>query len=314
MRNCLPIALALVALALVALAGGRNWIGPGAIWSGLRDPDDFVIRTLRLPRVLIAVGVGAALGLAGALMQGLTRNPLATPDVIGLVQGAGLGYALALATGAALLPGAAGGAAAAMLAVALLSRGQGALAVVLYGIGVGATAMAATTVLLVRAPDAAAAQAMIWLSGSLARADLATATALWSVLGAALAAVALAAHRLSTLWLGDEVMAALGIDPRRMRWLVLALVTALTAAGTLAAGPIGFLAFTAAPLARAVTGAEPPSLLPAALMGACLLTAADLAARLIAPVAVFPTGLVVSLIGAPYLVFFLWRDRRAVSP
>jgi iron complex transport system permease protein len=95
-----------------------------------------------------------------------------------------------------------------------------------------------------------------------------------------------------------------------MRVLVLGLVTALTAASTLAVGPIGYVAFVAAPLARAISGAEAPAVWPAALTGACLLVAADLMARLITPFAVFPTGLVMGVIGAPYLIFFLWRDRQ----
>jgi ABC-type Fe3+-siderophore transport system permease subunit len=308
MRRAAALPVLLTVLVWLALAGGRNWLGPVALVQGLLDRQDFLMYGLRLPRVLIAVGAGMSLGMAGALMQGLTRNPLATPDIIGLTQGAGLGFAIALLSGLPLVAGAACGAALAMLAVALLARGRGVLAFVLFGIGVGATSAAATTVLLIFAPEAKAVRAMIWLSGSLSKADFATAGWLWLVLLASGGLVAIRAHRLGLLWLGDDVMVALGIDLLRMRFLVL--VTALTAASTLAVGPIGFVAFVAAPLARAVTGAEAPAIWPAALTGACLLVAADLMARLVASVAVFPTGLIMGLIGAPYLIFFLWRDRQ----
>jgi iron complex transport system permease protein len=310
MRAVLILSLALLGLAYVALAGGREWLSPGQVWAGLWNGDDFLVHALRLPRVLLAVGAGMALGLAGALMQGLTRNTLATPDVIGLVQGASLGHVLLLVAGGPPLWGAVTGAALALALVSLLARGQGALAFVLYGIGVGATAAAATTVVLQRAPDAQVAQAMLWLSGSLSRADLATAAMLWAALGLGLLAVIGFGRALSTLWLGDELMMALGVSPARLNLLVLVLVAALTGAAVLAVGPLGFLAFTAAPLARALTGAEPPTLLPAALMGACLLVLADLGARLLAPWVSLPTGLLMALIGAPYLIFFLMQDRR----
>lgn len=305
--------IALTILVFAALSGGRDWLSPIEVWRGLWSSDDFVIHTLRLPRTLIAVGAGMALGLAGALMQGLTRNALATPDVVGLVQTAGLGHILALSFHLPPFVGEATGALIALIAVSVFSRGQGAVAFVLYGIGIGATASAATTVLLLRAPDAQVSAMMLWLSGSLARSDLVTVGWVFAGLAVAFLCLGWRAHMLGTLWLGDTVMAGLGVDLRHMRWLVLGLVAALTAAATLAVGPIGFLAFTAAPLARALTGAAPPGLMPAALMGACLLTGADLAARLLAPFVVLPTGLVMTLIGAPYLVYFLWRDRKRIT-
>jgi iron complex transport system permease protein len=313
MKPVITLLLALVCLVLLALSGGRDWLSPAEVWRGLWDTDDFVIQVLRLPRTALAVAAGLALGLAGALMQGLTRNPLATPDVIGLVQGASLGHIVALGLGASVFLGETVGAAIALFAVITLARNQGPIAFVLYGIGVGATASAATTVILLRAPDATISQMMLWLSGSLARADLATASMLLGGVTCAMFVVLWRARELRTLWLGDDVMMGLGVNLTVLRFTVLGLVTLLTAGATLAVGPIGFLAFTAAPLARAVTGAEPPALFPAALMGACLLTAADLAARLIAPLVTLPTGLIMTLIGAPYLIFFLWSEKRKTT-
>jgi iron complex transport system permease protein len=313
MKPVITLLLALVCLVFLALSGGRDWLSPAEVWRGLWDTDDFVIQVLRLPRTALAVAAGLALGLAGALMQGLTRNPLATPDVIGLVQGASLGHIVALGLGASVFLGETVGAAVALFAVITLARQQGPIAFVLYGIGVGATASAATTVILLRAPDATTSQMMLWLSGSLARADLATASMLIGGVGCAMFVVLWRARDLRTLWLGDDVMTGLGVNLTVLRFTVLGLVTLLTAGATLAVGPIGFLAFTAAPLARAVTGAEPPALFPAALMGACLLTAADLVARLIAPLVTLPTGLIMTLIGAPYLIFFLWSEKRKTA-
>ena len=313
MKPVITLSLALVCLVFLALSGGRDWLSPTEVWRGLWDTDDFVIQVLRLPRTALAVAAGLALGLAGALMQGLTRNPLATPDVIGLVQGASLGHIVALVLGASVFLGETVGAAIALFAVITLARQQGPIAFVLYGIGVGATASAATTVILLRAPDATISQMMLWLSGSLARADLATASMLLGGVGCAMFVVLWRGRDLRTLWLGDDVMTGLGVNLTLLRFTVLGLVTLLTAGATLAVGPIGFLAFTAAPLARAITGAEPPALFPAALMGACLLTAADLAARLIAPLVTLPTGLIMTLIGAPYLIFFLWSEKRKTA-
>ncbi|MEM5521042.1 iron ABC transporter permease [Sulfitobacter sp. AS59] len=313
MKPVITLLLALAWLVFLALSGGRDWLSPAEVWRGLWDADDFIIQVLRLPRTALAVAAGLALGLAGALMQGLTRNPLATPDVIGLVQGASLGHIVALGLGASVFLGETVGTALALFAVITLARQQGPIAFVLYGIGVGATASAATTVILLRAPDATISQMMLWLSGSLARADLATASMLLGGVGCAMFVVLWRARDLRTLWLGDDVMTGLGVNLTLLRFTVLGLVTLLTAAATLAVGPIGFLAFTAAPLARAVTGAEPPALFPAALMGACLLTAADLAARLIAPLVTLPTGLIMTLIGAPYLIFFLWSEKRKTA-
>ena len=313
MKPVITLSLALVCLVFLALSGGRDWLSPTEVWRGLWDTDDFVIQVLRLPRTALAVAAGLALGLAGALMQGLTRNPLATPDVIGLVQGASLGHIVALGLGTSVFLGETVGAAVALFAVITLARNQGPIAFVLYGIGVGATASAATTVILLRAPDATISQMMLWLSGSLARADLATAAMLLGGVGCAMIVVLWRARDLRTLWLGDDVMTGLGVNLTVLRFTVLGLVTLLTAGATLAVGPIGFLAFTAAPLARAITGAEPPALFPAALMGACLLTAADLVARLIAPLVTLPTGLIMTLIGAPYLIFFLWSEKRKTA-
>ncbi len=313
MKPVITLSLALGCLVFLALSGGRDWLAPADVWHGLWSTENFVIHVLRLPRTALAVAAGLALGLAGALMQGLTRNPLATPDVIGLVQGASLGHIVALGLGTSVFLGESVGAAFALFAVIALAREEGPIAFVLYGIGVGATASAATTVILLRAPDATITQMMLWLSGSLARADLATAGALFGGVVCAVFIVLWRARDLRTLWLGDDVMTGLGVNLPVLRFTVLGLVTLLTAGATLAVGPIGFLAFTAAPLARAVTGAEPPALFPAALMGACLLTAADLAARLIAPLVTLPTGLIMTLIGAPYLIFFLWSEKRKTA-
>lgn len=301
---------ALLLLAILSLAGGRDWLTPLQIWHGLINPHDFIIRIWRLPHMLAAAGAGLALGLAGALMQGVNRNTLATPDVIGVTQGAGLGYALALVWNKPLLAGAAIGAALAIGLVMMLARGRGPLAFVLFGIGIGVTAAAATSMVLLAVDPKTAAAAMVWFSGSLARVDMGPAVLLCAIALAACAFVALSHRSLSLLWLGDELMTSLGTNPARTRRRAIVLVTMLSAASTLVVGPVAFLAFVSAPLARAVTGVERPALFPAALMGANLFVAADLLSRVIASVALFPAGLLMNVIGAPYLIFFLLRERR----
>lgn len=308
-----PVALlsvVLLVLACTALMAGQSFVPPAQVLRGIWGGGDFVISTLRGPRVCLAIAAGASLGMAGALMQAVTRNPLATPDVIGLVQSAGLGHIIALLMGSSVFAGELFGIVCALTMVSYLARHQGPVAFVLYGIAIGATATAVTTVSILRAPDAVQNQMILWLSGSLARAQIAQAELVLGVFSGLLIMVIWQAHRLSTLWLGDEVMQSLGINLSRMRLFVLGLVCVLTASATLAVGPISFLAFCAAPLARAITGAAKPALFPAALMGACLLTAADLVARLLAPIVTLPTGLMMTMLGAPYLIWFLAQQNN----
>ncbi|MGR3759145.1 FecCD family ABC transporter permease [Roseobacteraceae bacterium NS-SX3] len=304
--------IAVVMLTALSLAAGRSWLTPLALWQGLAagPAEGLLIWGLRLPRAACGLAVGAGLGLSGAAFQSLLRNPLASPDVIGITQGAALGAVASLLAGGAAMAGAwAGG----LLALGVIfifslspSQGVEPRRLVLYGIGAGITASAGLNILITRAGDAAAGQAMAWLAGSLngrGWKDTATAFALLLPMGLGLAA---AGRVLDRIELGDDLARALGIRLAFWRPL-LALAAALLAAGMVAvAGPLAFVAFAAGPIARGL-GKGGPNLPGAALAGAGLVVLADLAARVLAPSALLPAGLYTAMLGAPWLIWVLTR-------
>lgn len=281
--------------------------GPGA---------HFIVVELRLPRVLVGLLVGAAFGLSGALFQALLRNPLASPDVIGISQGASaaavlasLGFALSgIALSAAALAGALLSAA---LIHALARRGHVSGArFVLVGVGIGAALSSITSYLLTSTQVTAAQNALLWLTGSLNGSTLAQ---LWPLLGALLVLLpltAVAARDLETLRLGEDTAAGLGTPVARSRLALLGCAVALAGVATAAAGPVAFVAFVCAPIARRLAPASGAALVPAALTGALLVTVADFAAQHLLWSSQFPVGVVTSLIGAPYLLWLLARANR----
>ncbi|NIZ12294.1 iron chelate uptake ABC transporter family permease subunit [Phaeobacter sp. HF9A] len=304
--------IAVVLLTVLSVAAGRSWLTPVALWQGLAagPGGDFLIWGLRLPRVVCGVAVGAGLGLSGAGFQSLLRNPLASPDVIGITQGAAFGAVASLLAGGAAMAGAWGGGLLVMGVIFLLSfspsDGVEPRRLVLYGIGAGITASAGLNILIIRANDAAAGQAMAWLAGSLngrGWPEAATAAALVLPLGLGLMS---AGRTLDRIELGDDLARALGLRLTLWRPL-LALAAALLAAGMVAiAGPLAFVAFAAGPIARGL-GRGGPNLAGAALAGAGLVLLADLAARVLAPSALLPAGLYTAILGAPWLIWVLNR-------
>lgn len=283
-------------------------------------PDDarFVVRTLRLPRALLAVLAGAAFGAAGAVFQGVTRNPLASPDILGITAGAAsaavfcivvLGATASVVSLAALV----GAVGAALGILALTGRGSSsALRLVLLGIGLNAWLMSITGYLLTRANVLDAQRATVWLTGSLAGGDWRDVRTM-SVACAVLLPL-LVAHEpvLGVLQLGEDTARALGLAVGRGRALVLLLAVALAATATASAGPISFVALVSPTVARRLTRA-PIALVPSALIGALLVALADFIARsAFAPVEL-PVGVVTGVIGAPYLVWLLTRAGRVRS-
>lgn len=312
MKTNILLLSAMLILAILSLVIGRIWLSPVALWQALAagPTTDFLIWGLRLPRVVCAIAVGAGLGLSGAVFQSLLRNPLASPDVIGITQSAALGAVISLLAGGAAMTGAWFGGLLAMAGIFALSlspsQGVEPRRLVLYGIGVGITAAAGLNILLTRAGDDIASEAMAWLAGSLNGRnwhDALTAVVLVVPLGAGL----MAARRvLDRIELGDDLARALGIRLALWRpWLVL--TAALLAAGMVAvAGPLVFVAFAAGPIARGL-GRGGPNLAGAALTGAGLVLLADLAARALAPSALLPAGLYTAILGAPWLIWVLTR-------
>ncbi|MDE2302656.1 MAG: iron ABC transporter permease [Sphingomonadales bacterium] len=323
MRALLPLMLLLAALVLAALGAlfvGLAPLPPSAVLRALASsqPDlaGLVVREIRLPRVILALLVGAILGLSGAVLQGLLRNPLAEPGLLGISAGAALGAVLAIYYGFAAsfafatplfaLTGA-GIAAAAVLA---LARGGGTLALILAGAAISSTAFALVYLALDLAPNPYATSEMLdWLMGSLAERswDHVRLAAPFILAGGAL--LLLTAPGLDALALGELQAESLGVPVARLRLLALAGTALGVGAAAAVAGTIGFVGLVAPHLVRPLVGHRPARvLLPAALAGALLVLVADTATRLIVtPGPPLGLGVLISLVGAP---FFLWLVLR----
>jgi len=279
---------------------------------------DAIVWDLRLPRVLTAAAVGGGLAIAGAVMQSLTRNPLADPYLLGLSSGASLGAVAVLLLGVGLLlPVAAfAGALLALVATLALARSGGSLAptrTVLAGLAVSQLAAAATSfVIFWTATGDSYREILSWLMGSLAGAtwrSVAIAGLALLLVGGLLAGWA---GRLDAFAFGDTAAAALGVDPDRTRWLVMTLVALLTGALVSVSGAIGFVGLLVPHAVARLTGPAHRRLLPvAALAGAVLLVWADTLARTVFDPRELPVGIVTALLGAPLFAVLLRRDRAA---
>lgn len=305
----------LIALAALSLAVGRAWLAPPALLQALADPEGAgrMVWNLRLPRLLVGLIAGAGFGLSGLVFQTLLRNPLASPDVIGVTQAAGLGAVAALFLGAPLVLGAWAGGLAALGLLGWLAahprHGIETRAVVLQGLALAILAGAATEALILRLGDSSAGMAMVWLSGTLNGAGWPeVGRGLWLV--PLLLGLGLSGRALDRLELGDDLARALGLRVGLLR-AGLGLGAALAAAGAVAlAGPMGFVALAAGPVGRLVARGRPDPL-AAMLTGAGFVTLADVLARALAPAALLPTGLYTALIGAPVLILSVRRMAKA---
>ncbi|MEU6393565.1 iron chelate uptake ABC transporter family permease subunit [Streptomyces sp. NPDC046939] len=277
----------------------------------------FVVLELRLPRALLALLVGCCFGLSGAVFQTLLRNPLASPDVIGVSSGAGA--AVVLAGGLAGLSGtplsfvALAGSLATGTAVYLLAwrKGVSGYRLVLVGLGIGTGLTSVISYQMTRSEVTEAQTAFLWLAGSLNGRSW---PHFWPLLaGAALLVplTALAARALPALQLGDDTAGGLGARVERDRLALLACATALAGVATAAAGPVGFVAFVSPPIARRLVPGQGAALLPSAATGALLVLVADFTAQHLIPGTQLPVGIVTSVIGAPYLLWLLARSNRA---
>ncbi|MGY0006908.1 FecCD family ABC transporter permease [Micromonospora sp. I033] len=308
-----------LALAVLAVGAGDYPIAPAdvlrVLGGGGTPADRFIVTELRLPRLVTALAVGAALGLAGAVFQSLTRNPLGSPDVLGVTSGAATGalVVVAIGGGSAALAGAAaaGGLATGLLLYALAGRhGVGGYRLVLVGIGVTAILTGVNGWLLTRAPLMDAARAALWLTGSLDGRGWANALPVLGALAVLLPAVLLArAPALRLLEMGDDSAAGLGVPVRRVRVAALGAAVLLVSVAAAAAGPVSFLALTAPHLARRLTRAPGPNLLPSAVVGAALLLAADQLAQHAIAGRQLPVGVVTGVLGGGYLAWLLAGER-----
>lgn len=309
----------LVLLALAAVAAlliGSYPITPGGIWQALTGRADaipaMIVLDHRLPRILTAIGAGAALGLAGAMVQTMLRNPLAAPDIIGFTAGANAGALLAvLLTGGMILAGAlAGGALAATAVVALAWRGGlDTYRLILVGLGASLLLGAGADLLLSYTDENTAADMARWLTGTLHARGPAEVALVWGGL-AMLAPIALwLGFPLARMTFSNDTVVGLGLPLAPLRLAVTALAVVLVALAVSVAGPLPFVAFVSGPIARRLTGSGGPALPAAALTGATVTLGADLAARSV-PMVQLPAGVFTAMVGAPVLVWLLWVQAR----
>lgn len=288
---------------------------PRAIFGFGSDDAEFIVRTLRLPRALTGVLVGIAFGLSGAIFQSLARNPLASPDIIGISAGASASavFVIVVLGGSYLVVsfGALGGALIAAFAIYVLAwkRGVSPYRLVLVGIGISAMLASVTSYLLTRAEIYDAQRATVWLTGSLNGRGWEHVRPVGIALALLFPAALWRSRSLRILQLGDDMAAGLGVGVERSRIALLVVGVALAAVATASAGPVGFVAFVAPAIARRLTRSS-LTIVPAALTGGLLVLVADLVARRLFAPTELPVGVVTGVVGAPYLLWLLARANR----
>ncbi|MFC8131405.1 FecCD family ABC transporter permease [Streptomyces sp. NPDC057302] len=321
-------AVVVAVLIVAALAASVVLIGTGDFYIPTADVirtllgngdagQEFIINDLRLPRVLVGLLVGAALGLGGAIFQSISRNPLGSPDILGLGQGSTAGALIMIVlfqgsavqvAGGALVGGLVTGFAIYVLA---WKRGVHGFRFVLVGIGVSAFVTAINGYLLTKADLVDAARAVVWMTGSLNGRDWEQVWPLLVLCAILVPLVMTYARPLRMLEMGDDVGYALGVPVERTRIVLMASAVLLTAAATAAAGPVSFVALTAPQLARRLTRSPGPNLMPAMFMGATLLVVADWASQRAFGADQLPVGVVTGVLGGIYLLWLLVIERKA---
>ncbi|MFJ8980667.1 FecCD family ABC transporter permease [Streptomyces sp. NPDC102282] len=314
-----PLVAVLIALAVMASSTGMSL---SQTVSGLLGTGDagtvMIVRDFRLPRVLTGLMVGAALGIAGCLTQTLAGNRLATPDLVGVNDGA---TAAVVAAAAGSTTGMVGnwwlgpvGAVAAAAVVVLCAGGAGSAGyrVLVTGIGVSTFIGAVSDLIMSRENDNTAGGVFLWAVGSLNGRDWSVGTPLALILLLLVPLALAAGHRLQLLRFDDDVAASLGVDLRRLRAGALAVAVALAGTAVGVGGPIAFVALAAPVLAQRLAGPTRVPVTGSALTGAALIAAADALGRVAAPVEL-PVGVVTSVLGGPFLLWVLFRPDRATG-
>lgn len=307
----------MLGLGLLGLCYGASWASPGKVFAVLTGTErSVVISDWRLPRVLAGLVFGAALGVAGALFQNLTRNPMGSPDVIGLDAGAYTGALVAITvlsgTSAQLAAGSVLGGLLVAAAIYLLAyeRGFSGMRLVVIGIAVNAMVTAINSWIVLRAELEVAIAAVGWSAGSLNGVGWEDVGIPFTVIAVLLVLMTTRAHAMHQASLGDAVAATTGVGLNRLRLLMVLVGVGCTATVTAVAGPIAFIALAAPQIGHAARRCGRCPLLPAALTGAVLLQGADLLAQmLLAPVAL-PVGVVSTAIGGCYLIWLLTKEVR----
>ncbi|MDJ0277827.1 iron ABC transporter permease [Sphingomonas sp. 2R-10] len=318
-RLTIGLIVALLLAAGLSVASGKVWV-PLDAWTAA-DPRSIIIVELRLPRTLLAMLVGSALGLSGAVMQGYLRNPLADPGLFGVSSGAAFGAVLALYFGYAaqmwLLPGfALTGAGIAMTLLALIAGRSGSLILFTLG-GMILTSIAGslTALAISLAPTPfVSSQIVVWLMGALTDRSWDDVTVAAPLIGAGMVLLAMTARSLDALTLGEAAARSMGVDPVRLQRLVIGGIALSVGASVASAGIIGFVGLMVPHLVRSLAGNRPSAiLLPSALGGAVLLTLADSLVRLAPTVSELRLGIAMSMLGGPFFLYLLIAMRRRLA-
>lgn len=326
MRLFVVLTVVLAALFALALVVGPAKVPMGeslrALFVDTQTPVTLVMREIRLPRALLAVMVGAGLGLSGAAMQGYLRNPLADPGLIGVSASAALGAVLAIQTGFAAtmafgLPFAAlGGALLGVLILLVLSGPRGAsITLILAGIAVSSLAAAFTSLVLNLSPNPFAANEIVfWMMGSLADRSMDHVWLALPFIVVGIVVLSLLGRGLDALTLGEDAAEAMGVNLSRLRLMLVLGVASIVGAATAVAGAIGFVGLVVPHILRPLVGARPSALLWAsALGGGILVLAADIGVRVLVPDRDLKLGVVTALIGAPLFLHLIYKTRRQVT-
>lgn len=310
---------ALVVAAALSLLAGKVWIAPAALLAG--DPRWPIIAELRLPRMVLAMMIGAGLGMAGAAMQGYLRNPLADPGLFGVSATAALGAVISIFFGLAATPFvlsgfALAGAALAVLMLSMIAGQSGSVIVfTLAGVVISSLAGALTALVISLAPTPfATGQIVNWLMGALTDRSWDEVLIAAPLIALGMGVIAGAARALDALTLGEAAARSLGVRPKVLQAQIVLGVGLVVGASVAAAGIIGFVGLIVPHLVRPLTNRRPSAvLLPAALAGALLLLVADSAVRAAPTVSELRLGIAMSLLGAPFFLALLVKMRRQIA-
>ncbi len=325
LRLNLALAVLVVALCIASLSVGPAGLSPqaalAALWSG-DGPAGLIVRDIRLPRMLLAALIGATLGAAGAALQGLLRNPLAAPELFGAPQAAAATASAAIAFGflpaisfAVPLAGIAGALISIGGLVAIAGRRASLTVTLLAGLALASFAGAATALVLNLAPNPfIALEVAFWLLGSLEDRSIDHLIIAAPFFIVSFIVLAPCGRAFRALTLGEDTAQSLGVDVDRTRALVVIGVAIGVGAAVAVAGSIGFVGLVAPHLIRRLVGSDPGRvMLPAALAGAALLLAADIAVRIVPSAIELKVGVVTALIGVPFFLAMIFAERRALE-
>jgi iron complex transport system permease protein len=320
------LAVLVALLALASLGTGPVRLSPltviDALLGGGTDTQRIIVGEIRLPRMILGLAIGAILGLSGAALQGLLRNPLASPSLFGAPQSAAFGAVLIIALGWAdvrsyALPvaGITMAFASVFVLLGIAGRNAGLLLLILSGLAISSLAGAATALVMNLSPNPfAALEIAFWLLGSLEDRSFRHVVLALPFIIAGAAVLISQRNAFRALSLGEETAQSLGVDVGRLRLLVIAGVAFGVGGAVAVSGTIGFIGLVAPHLVRPLIGHDPARLLiPSALTGAALLLAADIAVRIIPSTTDIKVGVLTSIIGVPFFLYLIVRERRALG-